>query len=330
MGKTLNRDIQRTSNAFRGEFPDWKNNRLGRNQPTNYIQHQTYTDERVSKNSALISCTRKDIVFEDCTFIRCTFKEVDFQAGFHKCNFIECIFDGFSISYPHNGSIEFVHYAGFFNCKFTKCRFSETRTCEFFSITNCYFKECNCDEVSFLLFRNNAKIRCTNKKNREHISKFLESGMYAPTKPILPQNEIIGYKYAQASRKNHHRSASFLSNMVLVKLLIPKDSIRFCPDLNDYSVEACVWPPYRKCRCEKAKVLDITKLTGFTCDNIIKNLDEYNIQSPVVTGAEAITYEIGKEIKPDWFNMNPLTECTGGIHFFLTPEEAVRFAKRMK
>lgn len=37
MGKTLNRDIQRTSNAFRGGFPDWKNN-------TAYeIQHPSLT-----------------------------------------------------------------------------------------------------------------------------------------------------------------------------------------------------------------------------------------------------------------------------------------------
>lgn len=329
MGKTLNYDIKRKPNAVRGDFPEWKNVRFLSKLPTSRIVYQIYGDEHITEKSALISRKTKDIVFEYCTFIRCTFKNVEFQAGFHKCVFIECVFENFCVGDPCNGDIEFVHYAGFFNCEFTECKFSDAWKCEFFSITNCYFKECNYDEVTHLLFRSNAKIRCTNKKNREHISKFLKSGMYVPTKSILPQNEIIGFKYALASLKGHRSPKSF-GNLVLVKLLIPTDSIRFCPDLRLSESRIDFWNnPYHKCRCEKAKVIEITGLAGFTSKEILENLDKYDIQSPLVTGPGCITYEVGKEIKPDWFNMNPLTECTGGIHFFLSVDDTVRFAKSM-
>lgn len=328
MGKTLNYDIKRKHNATRGDFPDWKDIEFGKDWATNHIMHQTYTDERVNDNSAWISRTKTDIVFEDCTFVRCTFKNVTFQAGFNKCKFIECVFESFSMGDPHSGNIEFVHYAGFFNCEFTKCRFSNSWSCEFFSITNCYFKECNSDEVANLLFREDAKIRCTNKKNREHIMSFFKSGMFVPTKSILPQDTIVGWKYALATQKGHYRSPKTLDNMVLVKLLIPTDSIRFCPDLSKSRFD--FWnTPYHKCRCEKATVLEISKLTDYTHKDILENLDKYDIQSPCVSGPGCIKYEVGKEIKPDWFNMNPSTECTGGIHFFLSIDDTVRFARNM-
>jgi hypothetical protein len=36
----------------------------------------------------------------------------------------------------------------------------------------------------------------------------------------------------------------------------------------------------------------------------------------------AVTYKKGKRIKPDKFDPNPLVECAGGIHFFITHAEA--------
>jgi len=33
-------------------------------------------------------------------------------------------------------------------------------------------------------------------------------------------------------------------------------------------------------------------------------------------------YRVGKTVRPHKFDPNPLIECSGGIHFFLTKEEA--------
>lgn len=326
--KTLNADIQRKSNAFRGDFRDWKMEIMKRQQ-TNHIMHQTYTDEHVTAKSAEMSRRKKDVVFEDCNFIRCTFKNIIFEAGFHNCNFIECVFEEFSVGSQENTTAyEFVHYRGFFNCEFTRCRFARTTTCKFTSITNCYFKECAFNEVVHVLFLNGARIKCTNKKNRKHISSFFESEKpYMTGNPVLPQNEIVGYKYAHASLKGHRRSETSLANMVMVKLLIPADSIRFCPDLTKTSLQRLVSGSWDKCRCEKAKVIEITKLTNATRDDIVKNLENYDILSPLTCGPDLINYEVGKEVKPHWFDMNPLTECTGGIHFFLDAGTAVSFAR---
>lgn len=65
----------------------------------------------------------------------------------------------------------------------------------------------------------------------------------------------------------------------------------------------------RKCRCDKALVLEITKnskmyKTGYSqYDNTFK-------------------YTVGKEVKVDDFDDNRWKECSTGIHFFITKEEA--------
>ena len=70
----------------------------------------------------------------------------------------------------------------------------------------------------------------------------------------------------------------------------------------------------RKCRCSEAKVLSIT------------SIDE------VFTYAEAFSkhdinfkYEVGKTVKVDNFDNNRWNECSTGIHFFITRQEAVDY-----
>jgi hypothetical protein len=40
---------------------------------------------------------------------------------------------------------------------------------------------------------------------------------------------------------------------------------------------------------------------------------------------ESFQYRIGEIVRPDKFDQNPLTECSSGIHFFLTKEEAEKY-----
>ena len=71
----------------------------------------------------------------------------------------------------------------------------------------------------------------------------------------------------------------------------------------------------RKCRCSEAVVLSITNIDGtnFDGEKVVSDYDK------------SFVYEVGKTISVDNFNDNRWEECTVGIHFFLTRDEAVRY-----
>ena len=60
----------------------------------------------------------------------------------------------------------------------------------------------------------------------------------------------------------------------------------------------------RKCRAEFAIVLDGEGVSKYDKD---------------------FNYKIGQTVKPDKFDPNPLIECSSGIHFFITKEEAEKY-----
>lgn len=89
---------------------------------------------------------------------------------------------------------------------------------------------------------------------------------------------------------------------MIVKLMIPEDAKRSSATS-------------RKCRCDKAKVLSITKIDGSA-------YEENNVASD--RDPEFI-YEIGKEVSVPDFDENRWNECSTGIHFFITRDEAVNW-----
>ena len=72
----------------------------------------------------------------------------------------------------------------------------------------------------------------------------------------------------------------------------------------------------RKCRCSEAVVLSITNLDGtkFDGDKIHSDHDK------------SFVYEIGKTVSVNNFNEDRWEECSTGIHFFMTRDEAVNYA----
>lgn len=84
----------------------------------------------------------------------------------------------------------------------------------------------------------------------------------------------------------------------LVKLLIPASSKRTGTPIG------------RKCRAEKAKVLDILSLTGLRCDTA------FSLYST------SFIYTRGEYVQCIDYDDDIRIECTSGIHFFLTKEEA--------
>jgi len=65
----------------------------------------------------------------------------------------------------------------------------------------------------------------------------------------------------------------------------------------------------RKCRAEFAKVLEIRqgRKRPKTCKGQCTS---------------SFVYKVGEIVNPDSYNPNPLVECSNGIHFFLTKQEA--------
>ena len=87
----------------------------------------------------------------------------------------------------------------------------------------------------------------------------------------------------------------------LIKIQIPEDARRSSATT-------------RKCRCDKALVLDITSLDGE------KHYDEVTN-----TNYKETIYKVGEMVYPDSFDENRWNECSHGIHFFVNKEDAINY-----
>ena len=71
----------------------------------------------------------------------------------------------------------------------------------------------------------------------------------------------------------------------------------------------------RKCRCNKAKVLEIQNIDGAKA-NVTKVASGYDSN---------FVYEVGKTVSVDNFCEDRWQECSPGIHFFINRQEAVNY-----
>ena len=71
----------------------------------------------------------------------------------------------------------------------------------------------------------------------------------------------------------------------------------------------------RKCRCDKAKVLEIYNLDGA----VAKERKCYS------SCDKSFIYEVGKTVKVDDFDEDRWNECSRGIHFFISSQEAIDY-----
>ena len=71
----------------------------------------------------------------------------------------------------------------------------------------------------------------------------------------------------------------------------------------------------RKCRCSKAKVVSITTLSG----------NKTNITEVHSTYDPNFIYKLGEYVEVKNFDDNRWNECSTGIHFFITRQEAVNY-----
>ena len=88
---------------------------------------------------------------------------------------------------------------------------------------------------------------------------------------------------------------------LIVKLLIPEDARRLSA-------------ADRMCRCDKAEVLEIQNLDGAPAGTTAYS--KYDAD---------FAYVVGQTVTTDSFCKDRWQECSGGIRFFITREEAVRY-----
>ena len=88
----------------------------------------------------------------------------------------------------------------------------------------------------------------------------------------------------------------------LVKLLIPEDAKRSSSTGT-------------KCRCDKAKVIEIINL---------KHQDE-KVDKVVSSNYSTTFYRVGEMVYPDEWDDNRWNECSHGIHFFINRQEAEEY-----
>ena len=96
-------------------------------------------------------------------------------------------------------------------------------------------------------------------------------------------------------------------NNFIVKLEIPEDAKR----------SSAIGS--RKCRCNKAKVLSIEHLDGTPAEVT-------EVHSQYETG---FIYTLGETVEEELFDENRFIECSTGIHFFMTREEAVKHLRKI-
>ena len=71
----------------------------------------------------------------------------------------------------------------------------------------------------------------------------------------------------------------------------------------------------RKCRCDKAKVLEIQNYDG-TKSDLTEVSSDYN---------RMFIYKVGEMVSVSDFDENRWNECSTGIHFFINRQEAVNY-----
>ena len=105
--------------------------------------------------------------------------------------------------------------------------------------------------------------------------------------PQCPDGEFVGYKKAGGK---------------IVKLLIPADAKRSSATT-------------LKCRCSKAKVLDIQELDGSPSEvkEVRSNYDN------------DFVYRLGETVFVEDFDEDRWNECSRGIHFFISRQAAVSY-----
>lgn len=147
------------------------------------------------------------------------------------------------------------------------------------------FNDANLSYASF----NDTNLSCVDFSYANLSGASFSNAINTPYIPLTcpDSGSFIGYKKASG---------------YIIKLEIPEDAKRSSAG-------------GRKCRCDKAKVLEIQNQNGTKSDETIiySNFDD------------TFEYRVGEIVTVDDFCENRWKECAPGIHFFINRQEAVNY-----
>ena len=189
---------------------------------------------------------------------------------------------------------------------FRGCDLSSTEFC-YCNLVNADFTGANLEGCEFIdcyfgdapVLKGAENIRARKPKSCHYSEDLYLYNIFNITMPLdTVGQELIVYKFLMA------RNSDEEFEVAIAKLLVPAEAKRIVFKGS-------------KCRCEKARVLDIYSIDktrhfayGFSCmyDRHFK-------------------YTVGEEVCADKFDEDAKLICAHGIHFFLTEEEAVEYSE---
>lgn len=153
---------------------------------------------------------------------------------------------------------------------------------------------------------NSADLRCANLRGVDLSGASLyNANLYSSNLNNANLNNVKTNMYTIGYNLACPEEGSFIGykkvGKYIVKLLIMEDSKR-----NSATT--------LKCRCDKAKVLDIEKID--TGEKIESTPSDYDIN---------FIYKVGEIVKVDNFDENKWNECSTGIHFFMNKQNAIKY-----
>lgn len=238
-------------------------------------------------NLAFINCNLKNVQFENCIFKNVHFNECNLR----NVRFSRCTHDFVTIIDSDAGHVNFIT-TDINQCQFGRNNFSMS------SWIGCWIGQssiCNCDLQSSNLTNcrlHNIDIGGTNLCGA-HLTENQMCNIKATSK-------TTGY-YMRCPKEGSFIGYKCTLNCI-VKLQIPARARRSSATTN-------------KCRCSQAKVLGFYDFEGNKLPEITKASSYYD---------SAFLYQLGKTVTSK-FDPDRWKECSDGIHFFMSFEEAVDY-----
>lgn len=284
----------------------------------------TYASGTRYNEACLSKCLIQDTVLSNSYFIKTTILTSSFECSnfdnsyFNEVKMESTIIDNSYLLHSNfelcdlsntriSGLLSLVYFAGCkglwtdFSCanlckaRFLRCEMIGAHFCDTImkyvsmhdcNLTNGLFERANiyCGEIidcdlTKSTIENASLVGATIYNSDPNLVKFIP--MACPS-----DGEFIGWKKV----KNY-----------LIQLLIPAYAKRLSAGT-------------RKCRCDKAIVLDITDLN-----------EVRHYKSILNEKWDTTPYQVGKEVIPDWYDENRWNECSHGIHFFINKEDAINY-----
>ena len=247
-------------------------------------------------------------IFTKCKFTNCTFKDYDHSF----IQFVNCEFKICEFSFKNNSHLEFTQ------CNFVKndAGFSSLLFTDWCCFDTLAFRECNLDGLTY-------KNADSGSAGRFKCNEFI----YTPTKDRIMKNDRINEDPLIsvlcplrcpeedsfiAWKKIFVETNELKLREALCKLKIPKDALRTSGIGN-------------KCRASKVKVLKIIGVENPQINELRRTTGKkykagFSINYP------KFKYEVGKVVEPlDDFDPNRFHECSSGIHFFMSKQDAINY-----